>query len=89
MVKGWPRSLRFITCGTSAGKGQTITFLPFLVVGSGCSQVFALGSVRKSSLTFDTFQQDSAVKATTSCGQEVAVFAFLADRLVFLAGLAW
>jgi len=25
----------------------------------------------------------------TSGGQAVAVFAFLADRLVFLAGLAW
>ena len=38
-------------------------------------------------LTFGAFQQRTALKATTACGQVVAVFAFLAERLVFRAGL--
>src|ERR1039457_5159967 len=42
MTKDSPRPLRFITCGTSAGKRQNIILLPLLTVGCGCKQVFAL-----------------------------------------------
>jgi hypothetical protein len=47
----------------------------------------SLLSQQVSVLTFHIFQERTPVKANTACGQEVAVFAFLADRLVFLAGL--
>jgi len=35
----------------------------------------------------DTFQQLRTIKANTACAQVVGGFAFLAERLVFLAGL--
>ena len=43
----------------------------------------------KGVLTLETPQQRAALKATTSCGQVVAVFAFLAERLLFMVGLEW
>jgi hypothetical protein len=46
------------------------------------------GVQQASVLTLDTFQQRSAAKATTACGQVVAIFAILGERLAFLAGLA-
>ena len=56
-----------------------------LRVGDG---VLLLGiGEQVSVLAFDTFQQRTAVKATTACGQVVGVFAFRAERLVLLAGL--
>ena len=38
-------------------------------------------------LTLDTLQQHTAVRAARASFQALAVFAFLAERLVFLAGL--
>jgi hypothetical protein len=35
------------------------------------------------SVTFDTFQQHTAVKTAAACGQLVAVFAFLAEWFVY------
>lgn len=44
-------------------------------------------NVQASVLTLDTFQQRTATKGTTARGQVVTDYAFLAERLVVLAGL--
>jgi hypothetical protein len=41
----------------------------------------------EASVTFGAFRQPTAVESTTTCGQLAAAFAFLAERLVFMAGL--
>jgi len=43
--------------------------------------------MRVSILPFDTLPQRTGVNANAPCGQVVTVFAFLAERCVFLAGL--
>ena len=55
--------------------------------GPSPESAYQARSKRTSVLTFDSFQQRIAFKATTACGQVVVVFAFLAERLVFLGGL--
>ena len=42
--------------------------------------------MQTSVLTFDTFRQRVAVNATAACVQAPTVFAFLAERRIFLAG---
>jgi hypothetical protein len=67
------------------GAAMFTTRAPAAARTSGMQKTSA--AKQASVLTFDTFQQRTAVKATTARGQVVANHAFLAERLVFLAGL--